>query len=165
MADPTPNPDKTWGIPNKFFTPLAITLMTCVIGLMQALTAYMQSLTREAVQEAKVAIDETGEKAEASAKKAEKAVVSAKKEVERVKTALVESNETQAEKISDLKTTADSTHLLVNSSMAAQLKISAIALRRLADLTKNPDDIAAAELAEKNLKAHEIKQDKVDAIP
>ena len=55
------------------------------------------------------------------------------------------------------------THSLVNSAMGAQLKISAIALRRLANVEHNPDDIAAAELAEKALAEHEANARKVDA--
>jgi hypothetical protein len=54
-------------------------------------------------------------------------------------------------------------HTLVNSNMGAQLKIAAVALRRLADNTTHPDDVAAAVLAEKLLHEHEIKQASVDA--
>ena len=53
-------------------------------------------------------------------------------------------------------------HTLLNSNMGAQLKIGAVALRRLAELTKHPDDLAAASLAEKLLSDHEAKQAVVD---
>ena len=54
-------------------------------------------------------------------------------------------------------------HTLVNSNMGTQLKISAIALQRVADYSKHPDDIAAATLAAKLLAEHETKQSIVDA--
>jgi len=72
----------------------------------------------------------------------------------------VERNERKLETIAK---TAESVHILVNSSMSAQLKISAVALRRVADLTRHPDDAAAAELAEKLLAEHEAKQKLVDS--
>lgn len=57
---------------------------------------------------------------------------------------------------------ADKTHTLVNSSFSAQLKISAIALRRIADITKHPDDDNAASVAERLHREHEQKQSVVD---
>lgn len=58
--------------------------------------------------------------------------------------------------------TGEATHTLVNANYGAQLKISALALRRIAAITKDPDDVAAAELAEKLLKEHNEKQKTVD---
>lgn len=43
---------------------------------------------------------------------------------------------------------ARSTHCLVNSAMDAQMKINKLALRRIADLTKDPVDVEAALEAE-----------------
>jgi hypothetical protein len=43
----------------------------------------------------------------------------------------------------------EATHKLVNSAMDAQLRITMFALRRIADLTKDPVDVALAEDAEK----------------
>jgi len=58
---------------------------------------------------------------------------------------------------------ADKTHTLVNSNMGAQLTISAVALRRIASLTKDPKDIEVAEEAERLLADHAKKQARVDA--
>lgn len=55
------------------------------------------------------------------------------------------------------------THTLVNGSMAAQLRISMLALKRVAELTELPEDIAAAALAQKICTEHDLKQAKVDA--
>lgn len=63
-----------------------------------------------------------------------------------------------------LEKSAESTHTLVNSNMGAQLKISAIALRVVAELRGTPADIEAAEFAEKLLIEHEQKQARVDAM-
>ncbi len=53
-------------------------------------------------------------------------------------------------------------HELVNSNFTTQLKLTAVALRRVADLTKHPDDIKAATLAEKLLSDREDEQKKID---
>lgn len=72
-------------------------------------------------------------------------------------------------KLNELALVASATHILVNSNMAAQLKISAVALRRLADLSRladlpqYADDLAAAELAERLLHEHNAKQSIVDS--
>jgi uncharacterized protein (TIGR02588 family) len=74
-----------------------------------------------------------------------------------------------AVKVAEVKTTLETTsevnthkldeiHTLVNGAMASQMKISAVALRRVADLSKHADDIAAAELAEKTYRDHMSKQ-------
>jgi hypothetical protein len=150
--------NKTWGIPDKFWTPVAITFMTCVIGLMQATTTYMQSLTRDAVHETKTAIDETGNRAEEAAVKAENTA-------HKVESTLLKTTKTQAGKLDKIVKTSNDTHILVNSNMGISLKTSAVALRRVADLTGDPDDVSAAEVAEKALQEHEAKQDKVDSQP
>lgn len=82
--------------------------------------------------------------------------------VEEAKQALEASDSKTEESLEELKKTGDSTHVLVNSQMSWQLKISAVALRRIADLTKDPEDDAAAELAEKALLEHDAKQKKAD---
>ena len=63
----------------------------------------------------------------------------------------------------ETKATGDKIHILVNSSMSAQLKISMIALRRIAAMTGNADDIQAAEIAEQLFHEHELKQSMVDS--
>lgn len=59
--------------------------------------------------------------------------------------------------------TAEKVHTLVNSAMGSQLKLNAVATRRLAILTNSPVDVDAAAVAEKALKEHEAKQATVDA--
>jgi len=49
-------------------------------------------------------------------------------------------------------------HTLVNGAMTAQMKIGAIALRRLAILSGDDDDVKAADLAETAYREHEAKQ-------
>jgi hypothetical protein len=62
-----------------------------------------------------------------------------------------------------VKDIAVDTHTLVNSNMGAQLSISAVALRQIAFLTKDPVDVEIASKAEKLLAEHEAKQRSVDA--
>jgi len=57
------------------------------------------------------------------------------------------------------------THTLVNSDRSALLKVVATALRRVANDSDHPEDIAAAKLAEQAYEAHQAAQAEVDAQP
>jgi short subunit fatty acids transporter len=71
--------------------------------------------------------------------------------VAEVKQTLETKSETTEKKLDEI-------HVAVNGAMSSQMKISAVALRRVADLSKHADDIAAAELAEKTYQDHMSKQ-------
>src|ERR1051326_998852 len=86
-----------------------------------------------------------------------------KKATEEVRVKLEETNQETAKALNEIAVTGNNVHTLVNSNMGVQLKISAVALRRVAELTKNKNDEAAASLAEKSLAEHERKQSMVDA--
>jgi hypothetical protein len=58
--------------------------------------------------------------------------------------------------------TGEAVHILVNSAMSDALEAASVALRRIAELTQNPDDIMAAESAEVSFRRHENKQAIVD---
>lgn len=66
-------------------------------------------------------------------------------------------------KLDVITKTGDAVHTLVNSNFGVQLNIAAIALRRVADLTKEPSDIKAANIADKALADHESRQAVVDS--
>ena len=68
-----------------------------------------------------------------------------------------------SKRLDDISSTGEKTHTLVNSSMGLQLRISSVALNRLAEITKNADDIAAAKLADQSYEEHVKKQTIVDA--
>ena len=50
------------------------------------------------------------------------------------------------------------THALVNSSMGVQLRVSWLALKRVAELTGHPDDREAAEASSRMLDEHDKRQ-------
>lgn len=54
-------------------------------------------------------------------------------------------------------------HTLVNSNMGVQLKLTALALRNVARLTKNEADVRAADDADKLVVDHDAKQALVDS--
>lgn len=60
-------------------------------------------------------------------------------------------------KLNGLAQVAKDTHTLVNSNMAVQLKLHAGTSRRLAEITHDPVDIQAADLAEKMVSEHDVK--------
>lgn len=66
-------------------------------------------------------------------------------------------------KLSDLADVARATHALVNSSMATQLYINMVVTRRLADLTGEPADVAAAGAASRLYDEHQGRQAVADA--
>jgi len=68
----------------------------------------------------------------------------------------------QSQKISK---TTEMTHELVNSASLIQLRLYAVAARRIADIPNaSAEDIAAAIAAEKLVLEHEFKQKKADRI-
>lgn len=103
-------------------------------------------------------------------RKQEVALAQAAVKAEEVKTALVVATDKQntaasqrEDKLDRIEKTTESVHTLVNSNMGVALKVSMVALRRVADLTGHADDRAAADLAEKAFSAHEAKQAIVDS--
>lgn len=82
---------------------------------------------------------------------------------QQVKVKVAESTMDLNRKLDSLGAVTDKTHVLVNSNMAVQLKLNAMVTRRLADITKYPADVAAADIAEQLYHEHEVKQAKVDA--
>jgi len=87
----------------------------------------------------------------------------AKEATKAVKVAVVTA-EVASQKADSLAEKTEMVHKLVNSGYAVQLKVSSVALRRLADITNDAEDISAAELAEKAVQEHEQKQSVVDAV-
>jgi len=86
----------------------------------------------------------------------------AESKVEGVRTTLITSNVVTSNKLNNISNVLDSTHILVNRNYGNQLKLTEIALRRLAQVTKEPEDFAAADEALKLYKEHMQNQAKVD---
>ncbi len=86
-----------------------------------------------------------------------------------VKADLKTSDKVNTEKLDSIEKTGRAVHFLTNSSMLQQLRISSLALRRIAILTngtpQNEGDVEAAEQAEKLYADHALKQTYVDAMP
>ena len=90
--------------------------------------------------------------------------------VEQVRETLVDTREAtnvnhaeNARSLEALKKVAKETHILVNNKMAIQLRMTAGALRRIADMTKDPEDEKAALIADAAYREHLGKQLVVDA--
>src|SRR5687767_14625286 len=107
------------------------TLGSVVLQVMAKLEAARASkMVREDAVKARRAAD-------VAASEAQKAVVKAQE----VKVTLAENTAVAKGRLDALAKVAESTHTLVNSNMSVQLKISAVALRRIAELTKDPGDV------------------------
>lgn len=134
-------------------------LLTLIFnGIMTYLMARLNTKAKDAADKVEVAtvkIAEVAQKAEIAAIK-----------VDDVKASLRDNTDTTNRKLDRMEKVGVATHTLVNSNMGAQLKISAVALRRVANLMRgqpgHEDDESAAVLAEKNLSDHVNKQAIVD---
>jgi hypothetical protein len=129
-------------------------ITTVFAAPMPALMLWLNIRAREAAAE----LDKTRRSARRSARRADV-------KVDRVRRTLEENTTSTEVRLDDLATVAKATHLLVNSKMSVQLDANRIMARRLADLTKDPADEAAAELAERDYGEHQAKQAAVDAQP
>lgn len=120
-----------------------------IAGIVTLVLAYMQMRTKQAVvstaSDAKIEVVKVAEKAE------------------QVKTTLEVSTKKTDAALIGLARVAKDTHTLVNSNMGIQLKLHAATSKRLALISKDPDDIAAAELAELLFQEHNKKQAIVDS--
>lgn len=92
--------------------------------------------------------------------KADKAEV----KVEQVAEKLVLTEQATDAKLKDIAVVVDATHKLSNSKMGIALRTAKDLTRRLAEISKDPKDIASADQAEAQYNEHQRQQEKVDAV-
>jgi len=107
------------------------------------------------LQNRKVAfhVKEAKAEAEKAATKTDEAAV----KIETVRTDLIESNATVSATAAKQDEKLDRIHQLVNGEMSRQKEKTAIALRKVASVTGNPEDIKEAEAAEQTYMEHRAK--------
>jgi hypothetical protein len=86
----------------------------------------------------------------------------AARQVAKVRETLSESDDQLHSRLDEMAAVGQATHVLVNSNMGDQLKLNALLSRRVAEITKLPEDLEAAVLSESKLRDHESKQAVVD---
>lgn len=84
-------------------------------------------------------------------------------QVQNVQSTLARVDGEKTAALDELLKMAVSIQALVNGKWTIQLRLTAVALRRLAELTRLPEDIAAAVLAEKLLSEHIAQQSAADS--
>lgn len=89
-------------------------------------------------------------------------VADAADKVAEVKVDLAKTSAITEKKLDKIEETGEKVHTLVNSNMGVQLKLNAALASRIAEMTKDPEDIKAAALAQTLLHEHEAKQTLVD---
>lgn len=126
---------------------VTVTTITGILGLITTIftgiMAFMTVKLNIKASAAATAVDGVRIKAEEAASM-----------VNDVKVKLASSTDNVNGKLEEISKVGKAVHALVNSAMTAQLKINAIALRRLAFVTNNPEDAAAADVADNLLKEH-----------
>lgn len=159
------DPTLAWiGLLSAFVTIGIPAITTAVLTVVAMINANRKAKEDARAAEAKAQADRVAaEKAEAD----RRATAS---KVEDVKRALVATNTQSAQERQDIldhvmevKKTGDTTHALVNAAMTAQLKNVAVLSRWKADQTRDPEDVKAADLAEKAHAEHESKQEALNA--
>jgi mannitol-specific phosphotransferase system IIBC component len=86
----------------------------------------------------------------------------AAKKVETVAAKLEVTTANTENKLNAIAVVADATHMLGNSNMGMALKLNALNARKLAEITKDPIDLKAADAADEKLAQHTASQEKVD---
>ena len=124
--------------------------------------AIQQWWAKRAADKRGIAVQKSADEAQAAATDAAEKVVQVATKTESVRQALVDADSATSVKLDNLTVQTDKVHTLVNSNMGVQLRISAGALRRVAEYSKDPADIRIAEEAERLARDHETKQNKVD---
>ena len=148
-------------------------LCNLVVAVVIPVLTYLTLKQNRQVKETTVKVEQVGNRAAEAVTKVAAKVEGAAAQVREVRKVLESNAETAAAEREEVKKTLadngdvsnkklDDIHTLVNSNMSIQLRISALALRRVADLTKDPRDADAADEAEKGFHEHEAKQRIVD---
>ncbi len=148
-------------------------IMTVILQVMaRAETKHVAAVAREEAASAQRFRDATALVTRQDAERMQRSADAAAMAVRQVKATLAEQNIVTSEKLAEntaltASTAAsldsatrviDATHALVNSNAGIQLQLTAVVSRRLANLTKDPEDIKAAELAEKLFREHNTRQ-------
>lgn len=136
---------------------------TQVIGFCSVVAVTLLGIFQGAISAIKV--QEVADQAKVAAVKVEEVktqATAAAVEVKEVRNTLRSDGAKTAAKLKQMAKVMRDTHTLVNNNMEKQLKITAIALRRVAE-NGDPDDIAAAVAAEELLAEHVAKQRIVDS--
>jgi len=128
----------------------ALTLMTVVAGY--AFQIFLIKNNTKTTEAATNAAAKVAEVASANASHAADKVAQVAKNVAAMKV-----------EVAEVKATGDKVHTLVNSQLGVALKATAESTRALANLTKDPADIAKAVEAEALNDRHIEQQEKVDA--
>ncbi len=150
---------------------VATALIGAISAAFMAYLAYLQFRLKAAIDVAAASATKTAAAAAVKVEEVKEAATITAVKVEEVKEAatasvvkIQEIARAQDVKLDAIAVVTNKVHTLVNSAMSAQLRISMVALRRLANLyPDNQDDVAAADLAEKLFREHEQKQLNIDA--
>ncbi len=147
---PSPLADTDWMAMGTMLATLIASLTAAAVAVIGALAAAarQKALTKIMMDSAAVA--------QADAQRAAAGVAQVKTDLAASDKRTIEADRVKNEKL-------DVIHALVNSGMAAQLQLTAVAARALAEQTQDPEALLAANAAERLLREHQIKQNNADA--
>lgn len=153
----------------EFFTALGKILASIAVPLVLIISVIIQVQEKWAAKRRGKDVQDAATKAQQAAGLAQEAATTAATKVEgvalkteEVRQALAHTDEKTSGMLRDISIQTDKVHMLVNSNMGMQLKISAYFARRLADVTGKQEDKLAADEAERLFHVHEAQQAQVD---
>lgn len=138
----------------------AVIITAACVGIGGIITSVVTLILQYYRENAKIVRDQA-----VAAKVEEVAVETRKAKVEArdAKITLRDTNAATSAKLEGLATVARSTHALVNNAMSIQLRSNAALARKLAALDSSPENVAAAEEADRAYAEHQQRQAAVDA--
>jgi hypothetical protein len=130
-------------------------------------TIVLALINRSGTRQVVATVDKASTKATQSSSQVANTISYTAKEaagkVAEVKETLIDSTQDTGDKLAGLLKIGEATHSLVNSNFGVQLEIGAIALERVAEYSKKPEDMEVAKMARKRFEEHAAKQKAVDA--
>ena len=138
-------------------------LLNRVEGLLELIERHAKQ-TDNKEQRTVLAVEQVREVTTASAKAAAVKAETAAIKVEETKSALHGYQQILDRKLEGLAQVTRTVHRLLNGRMGTQLKLAAILSRRLAEMTKLPEDLHAAEMAERLSREHDEEGNREAAL-
>lgn len=129
--------------------------VTIILSIIQLWTVIIQLRTKKTIEETTTAAARKVEEVKATARHAAT-------KVEEVKETFMRDAIVKDELLNSLVDVTNKTFALANGAFSAQLEIASTALRKIADMQASPENLEAAEVAERLFRQHKDKRSAID---
>lgn len=129
--------------------------VTIVLSIIQLWTVIIQLRTKKTIEETTAAAARKVEEVKATARHAAT-------KVEEVRETFIRDAIVKDELLNSLVDVTNKTFALANGAFSAQLEIASSALRKIADMQGSPENLEAAEVAERLFSQHKARRAAID---